>query len=189
MQGGGGETVEGLAGFAAGEEIAAECVGGAELEIPHAVGPGFHLGLDGLAGSGIGPDRAEAQGEGIIIVLAAQGLGRTGVVDEGHGQAIGKAFLESGSIGNLGQGVGVGQFGVPSAGIVIQGDWRGRGCNRCRRSGLRCLRSFAGDERVQAQGQRGQQGDDSDFFEDSFQVNFHIVTRAICRNELDERGR
>ena len=130
MQGGCGEAVEGVALFAAGEEIAAERIGEAELEIPHAVGPGLHLGLDGPAGGGLGPDRAEAQGEGIIVVLTAQGLGRAGVVNDGDGQTIGEALLEDGIIGDLGQGVGVGQFGVPSAGVVLQGYRHGRGCHR-----------------------------------------------------------
>ena len=33
-----------------------------------------------------GPDRTEAQGEGIGVVVAPQGLGRTGLVDEMHAQ-------------------------------------------------------------------------------------------------------
>ena len=191
MEGGGGEAVEGVARFAAGEEIAAERVAGAELEVPHAVGPGFHLGPDGLAGSRLRPDRTEAEGKGIVVVLAAQGLGRAGVVDEGDAQALGEALLEGGIISDPGQKIGVGQFGVPSAGVAVQGDRCGRGYSRSRwrRCGLGRLRSFASDERVQAQGQRGQQGDDRDFFEDSSEIDFHKAVRRRRRTIGDRRHR
>ena len=132
MKSSGGEAVEGVARLAAGEEIAAEHIGGAEFEVPHTVGPGLHLGADGLAGGRLGPDRAETQGEGIIVVLAAQGLGRAGVVDEDDAQSLGEALLKGGVAGDLGQGGGVGQFGIPSAGVVVQGDGRGSGCSRSR---------------------------------------------------------
>ena len=38
---------------------------------------------------------------------------------------------------------------------------------------FRRLRPFADDERIQPQGQRAQQGDDRDFFEEGSEIDFH----------------